>query len=65
MERNKMINMLTSLVNDAWWIGYKGRATKTGIRTMKRRCNQISKALGNGKLSPEELKNILVYAGVN
>ena len=58
MERDKMIRLLASLISEAWWIGTKDRATKMSIKTLETRCNQISKALGNGKLTPKELHRI-------
>ena len=59
MERDKMIHILASLIAEAWWSGARDRATKTSIKLMETRCNQISKALGNGKLTPEELHNAI------
>ena len=59
MEKEKMICILTSLVSETWWMGYKTQ-TKTGKAIVERRLKQLSKALGS-KLSTEELKKITCY----
>jgi len=64
MDKAKMCKILTSLANECWWIGTRDRVTKTGKAIIVRRINQLSKALGHGKLTDEEIGKIACYTGI-